>query len=343
MTCGRHSRPGPRPATSDRTSPCRCRATAPPRFDCRRGRRAPAAAPSADPLDGWRGGRAAGASCGRLSGSCPARWVDHRARRVQRERGLTHDGLELAHVARATVRLKHSRRPRAGGVRRDAPWRARKCSARSAMSPRRSRRGGKRMWTTRSRRKRSSRRRPSRRPDPAAGWWRRQGARPPARGGLSIPLEGPVSNRRSRRAWAGGRAERDSLEEKGAAVGQLDPADGGVPWAPGRSWPKISVSRTRRWTAPQSTTISGRSLRVLRAWIACATAPCPVPSRPRSRPGRRWSDRLDQVVDRHHRRVGAQHAAIARVPAGTAPVPAEDGQIADEDENAGLTLASVQG
>ena len=47
-----------------------------------------------------------------------------------------------------------------------------------------------------------------------------------------------------------------------------------------RSWPNSSLSITVGEMAPQSTGMNGFLLRRLRAWIVCATTPCPVPVSP---------------------------------------------------------------
>ena len=53
-----------------------------------------------------------------------------------------------------------------------------------------------------------------------------------------------------------------------------------VPCGPGRWRPNSSVSSTEAGTAAQSTVMSGRSERRLRAWMAWATSSLPTPRSP---------------------------------------------------------------
>jgi hypothetical protein len=76
----------------------------------------------------------------------------------------------------------------------------------------------------------------------------------------------------------------DLVEEERAAVGELEPPGtglGGTGERPLLVAEELALDEARR----QLTVISGRSGRVLRAWIACANSSLPTPVSPSSNTG----------------------------------------------------------
>ena len=331
--------PTPPPSTSGRTWRGRCRAPAPPRCDCRRETRAPAAAAVGGPRVAYARWRRAAAP--RRRAGAPGKLGAARSARPRRP---------AAPAATSRITLSswrtlpgHSpacstrpRRPRAqafgarggrGSARRGARCRP---AARAA--------AGSRIRTTWSRRSRSSRNRPSR---TSSSSGRLRGGDDadvhPARRRLASALDHAGLQQPEEPRLGRERHRAHPAEKQRAAVRQLGPADRRrCRGRPGAAWPNSSASRSDGATAPQSTTMSGRSARRLRAWIAWATSSLPVPGSPSITTGASLGAiGLDQVVERRHRRVGADQTAVAGPSAGAGAVAAEHRQVADEDQDAG--------